>query len=164
MVQESERVYMVDDPEVRKKIIERTFSSIPHTKNIGLEFIELSRNQATGKLAYHEKLVGNIENGAVHTGVLISLIDSVAGMAVLAALPEFQVFVTLDLRVDCFKPSTPNKDLYGFAECYRLTKTIAFVRGSMYHDSPENPIAGCVASFFLTGKARSSYQTEKEEA
>ncbi len=162
MAQESKRVYMVDDPEIREKMIHRTFSLIPHVQALALEFVELRRNTALGKIPYHEKLVGNIENGAVHTGVLISLIDSVAGLAVLSALPAYETFVTLDLRIDCFKPSSPHQDLYAFAECYRLTKTIAFVRGSIYHDSPDHPIAGCVASFFRAGKPRDSHQKDKE--
>ncbi len=144
---------MVDNPEVRKQLIERTFSSIPHTKKLGLEFVSLDRNTATGKMPYRKNLVGNIENGAIHTGVLISLIDSIAGLAVLCALPDIESFATLDLRLDCFKPSSPNKDIYGMAECYRLTNTIAFVRGSLYHETPDNPIAGCVATFFRSGKS-----------
>jgi len=120
MGQESKRIYMVDDPEMRETMIHRTFSLIPHAQALELEFVELQRNNALGKMPYHEKFVGNLENGAVHTGVLISLIDSVAGLAVLSALPEYEVFVTLDLRVDCFKPSSPHQDLYAFAECYLL--------------------------------------------
>ena len=149
-----DRVYMVDDPGVKKKLIDRNFSSIPHIKALGIEFFDLERNTATGKLPYQKQLVGNIESGALHTGVLLSLFDSIAGLAVLCALPDFEIFATLDLRLDCFKPSTVDADLYCKAECHRLTNTIAFVRGTIYHESADDPIAGCVATFFRSGKRK----------
>ncbi|MBF0279777.1 MAG: PaaI family thioesterase [SAR324 cluster bacterium] len=160
MEKETDRVYMIDDPEIKKQIIHRSYTSIPHSMALGLEFIELRRNVAVGKLPYQKKLVGNIVTGAVHTGVLISLIDSIAGLSVFCALPEYESFATLDLRIDCFKPSSPNQDLFAFAECYKLTRTIAFVRGSIYHNNEDDPIAGCVASFFRSGKFHSFLQSE----
>jgi len=144
---------MIDDPVIREKIIHNTFSNIPHAAAIGLEFVELERNRAVGKLPYRPELVGNTENGAIHTGVLISLIDSIAGLAVFCALAKPESIATLDLRIDCLKPSIRDKDLYAAAECYRLTNTIAFIRGCIYHDTPDHPIAACAGAFFRTGNS-----------
>lgn len=145
---EEKREFLVDNHESIQAIVELMFSTIPHTQALGLEVVSFERNKAIGRLPYQNKFVGNIENGALHTGVLLSLIDTIAGLAVICALPEMEEIATLDLRLDSFKPSTPDQDIYATAECYRLTKTVAFVRGSIYHDNPENQIAGCVASFF----------------
>ncbi len=150
-MKEVERVYLVDDPERKKVLIDFTFSSIPHTKALGVELVSLERNKAICRLPYKKEFVGNIENGALHTGVLMSLVDTTAGLAVFGALPETESVATLDLRLDCFKPSTSNKDIYAQVECYCLTKTVAFVRGSIYHDTLNDPIASCVATFFRTG-------------
>lgn len=152
MTEKSERTYLVDDPAMREKMAR--FVTVSHSKALGLECLEISRNNAWGRIPYQEKLVGNIETGAVHTGVLISLMDSIAGMAVQCAFARFEVIVTLDLRLDCYKPSLRGQDLICHAECHRLTNTIAFVRGSIYHHSPENPIAGCVASFYRVGRSK----------
>lgn len=151
-MKETKRVYMIDDSETKQQLVDRVFSSIPHTKALGVELVSIERNMAIGKLPYQKNFVGNIENGAIHTGVLISLIDSMAGLAVFSALPEMEEFATLDLRLDSFKPSTPGQDIYASAECYRLTKAVAFVRGSIYHNTTEDLIAGCVATFFRTGR------------
>lgn len=150
-MKEAERVYLVDNPKLKQGLIDFTFSSIPHTKALDVELISLERNKAICRLPYKKDFVGNRENGALHTGVLMSLIDTTAGLAVFCALPKAESVATLDLRLDCFKPSTPKKAIYAQAECYCLTKTVAFIRGSIYHDSSNDPITSCVATFFRTG-------------
>jgi len=160
---------MIDNPRIREQIQDHTFTGIPHTTKLGWKFVELERNRAVCRLPYQQSHVGNITNGAVHTGVLISILDGISGLAVMCALPAFEPFATLDLRVDCLKPSTANKELFAEAECYRLTKTIAFVRGCIYHESSDDPIACCVATFFRSlagaGKDRGAGNTaEKKEA
>ncbi len=61
---------------------------------------------------------------------------------------------TLDLRIDYMKPATPGKDLLARAECYKLTRNVAFVRGVAYHDDPSDPIATSVATFMLSAPDR----------
>ena len=46
---------------------------------------------------------------------------------------------------------TPGRDVLGTAHCYKLTSELAFVRGSAYHDIPDDPIATSVAIFMFTG-------------
>ena len=157
----SPRSYMIDDPAIREKIVHNTFTNIPHAAALGLKFVELERNRAVGLLPYRPELVGNINNGAVHTGVLISLIDSISGLAVYCALPKPEAIVTLDLRIDCFKPSTRGMDLYAVAECHKLTNTIAFIRGSIFHESARQPIAGCTGAFFRTGNSMNPQLIDK---
>lgn len=159
---EKTRTYLIDDPEQRLKMIEHTFASVPHTKDLGVEFISLERNKAIGKLPYQSHLAGNPSTGALHTGVLISLVDTVAGLAVFSALPKWEMVATLDLRLDSFKPSTAGKAVYASVECYQLTRTIAFVRGNIYHDSDQDPIAACVATFFRGGSRQRSGSGESE--
>lgn len=151
-MKENYRVYMIDNPEAKKTLKERTISSIPHTKELGINILELDRNKAVGKLSYQEQLVGNTETGALHTGALLSLFDSIAGLSVFCALPDFEMIATLDLRLDYYKPSSVNTDLYFSAECHHLTNTVAFVMGTIYHESATDPVAGCVATFFRSGK------------
>jgi len=145
------REFLVDNQTYMQRLVDQMFSSIPHTKALGVEIVSFERNKAIGRLPYQKMFVGNVENGALHTGVLLSLIDTVAGLAVFCALPEVEEIATLDLRLDSFRPSTPEQDIYAMAECYCLTETVAFIRGSIYHHNPESQIASCVASFFRSG-------------
>jgi acyl-coenzyme A thioesterase PaaI-like protein len=49
-------------------------------------------------------------------------------------------------------PAEPNKDVFGFAECYRVTPNIIFTRGYAYQDDPAQPIARVVGTFMRMGK------------
>jgi acyl-coenzyme A thioesterase PaaI-like protein len=49
-------------------------------------------------------------------------------------------------------PAEPDKDVYGFAECYRVTPNIIFTRGYAYQDDPQQPIAHVVGTFMRMGK------------
>jgi len=149
---EPTHTYLVDDLNARDTLINHMFSSVPHVKSLGIQQVSLERNSAKGKLRYRSNLIGDTESGALHTGVLISLIDTISGLAAFCALPEYEMIATLDLRLDSFKPSIPGKDIYAVAECYKLTRSIAFVKGTIYHETPDDPLTACVATFFRMGR------------
>ncbi|MNE82172.1 hypothetical protein D3C80_1788730 [compost metagenome] len=50
------------------------------------------------------------------------------------------------------RPAEPDKDVYGFAECYRVTREVLFTRGFAYQDDPQKPIAHVVGTFMRLGK------------
>lgn len=122
---------------------------VPHARAIGLNVIDAKRGEAWLCVPYAEKLVGNPETGVIHGGVITSLLDNACGMAVQLALPERMSIATLDLRIDYMKPATPKLDLTAHTHCYKVTKNIAFVRGTAYHTDRDDPIATCVGTFML---------------
>jgi uncharacterized protein (TIGR00369 family) len=122
---------------------------VPHARAIGLTVVEARPNEVWLKVPWSERLVGNPETGVVAGGVITTLLDNAGGSAVLLALEEPRSFATLDLRIDYNHPATPGRDILGYAHCYKLTRSIAFVRGVAYHDSAEDPIATMVATFML---------------
>lgn len=122
---------------------------VPHAKAIGLKVENAKRGEAWLSVPYAEKLIGNPETGVIHGGVITSLLDNACGIAVQLALPERSSIATLDLRIDYMKPATPKLDLMAHTHCYKVTKNIAFVRGTAYHTDEEDPIATCVGTFML---------------
>ena len=68
------------------------------------------------------------DTGVIHGGVLTAVLDNASGMAVpRAQLSEAQrAIATLDLRIDYMRPAKPLEDLLVEAECYQLTRAIAF--------------------------------------
>lgn len=122
---------------------------VPHAKAIGLMVEDAKRGEAWLSVPYAEKLIGNPETGVIHGGVITSLLDNACGIAVQLALPERVSIATLDLRIDYMKPATPKLDLMAHTHCYKVTKNIAFVRGTAYHTDEEDPIATCVGTFML---------------
>ncbi len=105
--------------------------------------------EAWMRVAYAEHLVGNPATGVIHGGVITTLLDNCAGVAVMTALPELKSIATLDLRIDYMKPATPGLDVIGYCRCYKVTRNVAFVQGAAYHADPADPIATTAMTFML---------------
>lgn len=138
-----------------KRIFEqatRFLSALPHCRILGLRVHQASSEGMTLVLPYSPEIVGNPQTGVIHGGALTSLMDTTCGIATLCVLPEFEVCPTLDLRIDYMHSAEANKDVYGFAQCYRVTTDVIFTRGFAYQDDPEQPIAHVVGTFMRMGK------------
>ncbi len=118
----------------------------PQCSLLGLSLVPSNRYVVV-KLPYAERLVGNPGTGVLHGGVITTLIDSSCGLAVFAALPDYEMIATLDLRIDYLRPATPHLDVYCKAECYRMSRHVAFVRATAYQDDSTQPLAYSVGTF-----------------
>jgi uncharacterized protein (TIGR00369 family) len=137
----------------RMATINRTFSElVPHNRALGMVLLEVDDHRAMYRLPYDRKLVGNPETGVLHGGAISSMIDACCGTAVLMALPQPMPLATLDLRIDYLAPATPERDVICRADCYRVTRNVAFVRAIAYHDDEANPIAAAAGAFMLSTK------------
>ena len=124
-------------------------SHVPHAVAIGMTVVDVKADEAWIRMPYSDFLVGNPETGVVHGGVITTLLDNAAGIAVMAALEEVTSIATLDLRIDYMRPATPKRDIIGHAHCYKITQNVAFARCVAYHDDPSDPIATAVGSFMM---------------
>ena len=138
------------------QILERTqrfLSFLRHCQVLGLSVEHADRRGLTLRLPYSEKIVGNPETGGVHGVAITTLMDTTCGISTACALPELEVCPTLDLRIDYMHPAEPGHDIFGFAECYRVTPTVIFTRGVAYQRDINEPIAHAVGTFMRMGKA-----------
>ena len=94
-------------------------------------------------------MVGDPDTGVLSGGLVTTLLDHVGGLAVWVALDAFKPIATLDLRVDYMRAAEPGRDLIAEARCYRLTRSIAFVRAWAFEDSPDDPVAAAQAAYIL---------------
>lgn len=113
----------------------------------GLKIDRIERGEAWSSLPYRPEFVGDIRSGVLHGGVVTAMLDESCGMAVQLALDGTRAIATLDLRIDYQKPATPGLDLKAHAICTRVTRSIAFVRATAYHDSEDDPVATATACF-----------------
>ena len=132
---------------------ERVLSALRHCQGLGMQVEAADEKGLTLRLPYSEKIVGNPETGGIHGGAITTLMDTTCGISTVCFLPDFEVCPTLDLRIDYMRPADPHKDVYGFAECYRVTPTVIFTRGIAYQDDPAQPIAHAVGTFMRMGKS-----------
>src|ERR1700743_2063817 len=72
---------------------------------------------ARARVPYSEKLVGDLQTGVVHGGVITGLLDHASGLAVMVKLHELMQIVTLDLRTDYMRPAKPHAEIIAESEC-----------------------------------------------
>lgn len=137
-------------PEPLNVALSRIFGTIcPHFDELGLELVENAPGRAVMRLPYRETLVGNSETAVLHGGAVTTLIDSACGFVAMTALPEPGPVATLDLRIDYLRPARAGRDLLVRADCYRLTRQVAFARAEAYHDDPGVPVAAALGTFMI---------------
>ena len=154
---------MTTTPDDAARLAERTenfrqFVEIPpHNAALAIRLVEIGDTAATLLLPYDLRLAGNPDTGVLHGGAVTTLMDAACGTAVLASLPSLSPVATLDLRIDYLRPAEPGRDVIATATCYKLTRTIAFVRCLAHHGDEAHAIASGAATFMLsTRRTRSS--------
>ncbi len=128
--------------------VEHFVGALPYARALGIELVaEDPRGHCVLRLPWREHLVGDPATEVVHGGVITGLLDTLGAAVVLAR--KLQLQATLDLRIDYLRAATPRVDLIGDAECYRVTRHVAFVRGSCHQGDPQRPVANMTAAFIL---------------
>ncbi len=115
----------------------------------GLRLDRFAPGEAWSSLPYRPVFVGDSETGVLHGGVVTAMLDESCGMAVQLALDGTRAIATLDLRIDYQKPATPGLAIRAHSLCYRVTRSIAFVRATAYQETEDDPVATATACFMV---------------
>ena len=132
---------------------ERFFSlarQVGHGRAIGMEYRGHGDDWIELSLPWREQLVGVPESGILASGAIVSLIDTCAGMSVWIARGHFRPMATLDLRIDYLKPAPRGATVYARCQCYKITRSVAFVRGTAHLGEFGDPIAQAALTFMTT--------------
>lgn len=122
-------------------------SRLGHAGALGTSYRAHGDDWAELELPYDERLIGNVETGVIASGPILSLMDMATSIGVWLRAKAFVAHATLDLRVDYLRPAIPGKTVIGRGECYRLTRSIAFVRGQAHDGDPDDPLAHVAGTF-----------------
>jgi len=125
-----------------------------HIVALGLRFVASGTDWCEFAIDYDRRLVSDANSGILASGPIVSLMDTAAGFAVWAKRGGFKPQATLDLRLDYLRPSRPGGTVTGRAECYRLTRRIAFVRGLAHDGDAQDPIAHLTATYMVLGEGK----------
>ena len=128
-------------------VIDAHLQAVPHVAEMGIRLAALGRDWAELTLPFDDRFVAYEDTGVPAGGAVFSLIDTAAGMAVFARLRRFEPIATLDLRIDYLRPARHGQPLRARMECYRLTRAIAFVRGTAHH--PDGTIVAHASGTFM---------------
>lgn len=137
----------------QKAFIGRFLAHVPHLAALGIRYRAHGPDWAELEMPYAPHLVAYPETGVIASGAIFSLMDTASGLAVVMRMAELQPHATLDLRCDYLRPAEPGRTVVGRAECLKLTRRIAFVRGIAHDGDPDHPVAHVAGTFMLTAAA-----------
>ena len=135
----------------KKAAIAKQFiAAIPHSKALNMRVDLVDAGHAVLSLPYDKAFVGDPESGVLHGGVVTALLDTAMGTAVVSHPQSNAGTATIDLRIDYMRAATPGQRVTAKAECYRVTRSVAFVRATAY-DEGEGPVATAAGAFTVEG-------------
>lgn len=138
------------DAETKAQIARTFMSALPHAKDLGMTLTEMENGHAEITMAYDTRLIGDPETGVIHGGAVSALMDTCGGAAVLCHSAAPISTATLDLRIDYMRPATPGHTITAKAECYHMTRSVAFVRATAMDHDTDRPVATATGAFAIT--------------
>jgi uncharacterized protein (TIGR00369 family) len=139
-------------PPFNAKDASKFFTKHGHSGWLGLKFCDAGENWVELKLPWREDLLGEKDREVLASGPIISLLDMTSGMAIWNTSRTFKPTATLDLRVDYQRPAKERSAVIARAECYKMTRSAAFVRGIAHDGDPDNPVATMAGVFMVFAK------------
>ncbi|MGX9357109.1 PaaI family thioesterase [Roseobacteraceae bacterium S113] len=139
----------LDKIAIAKQFIE----AIPHARALGMEFVAIEAGMAEMRLPYDARWVGDPKTGVVHGGAVSALMDTCSGAAVVSHPANPGATATIDLRIDYMRPAAPGQAITTRAECYHITRSIAFVRATAWDDDRDRPVATATGTFSVEARA-----------
>ncbi|MBX7249631.1 MAG: PaaI family thioesterase [Caulobacteraceae bacterium] len=130
-------------------LLPQLVSGPPHPQALGFALESVEEDVVTLRCPYREDLIGDPESRVLAGGVVTTLLDHTCGMAVWVKLDQYMPIATLDLRIDYMRAAEPGLDLLARARCYKLTRSIAFVRAWAYDRTRKDPVAAAQSAFML---------------
>ena len=122
----------------------------PQAQALGFRFVSVEPGRGSIHVPWREDLVGDPDTGVIAGGVVTSLLDHTCGLAMAAAAgTEPFSTATLDLRIDYMRAAAPRAGVTCEAHCYKLTRTIGFVRAEAWDVDKSDLIATAQAAFVL---------------
>jgi len=131
------------------KVAQAFIQTLPHARDLGMQLRETGAGRAAIAMPYDPRLIGDPETGVIHGGAVSALMDTCCAAAVFSHPTRPMNIATLDLRIDYMRPATPGQPITARAECYHVTRTVAFVRATAHDSDATRIVAMATGAFTL---------------
>ena len=124
---------------------------LPHARALAMQLTAMGEGNATITMDYDPRFIGDPATGVLHGGAISALMDTASGASVMShpAAASAIATATLDLRIDYMRPATPGQTITARAECYHVTRSIAFIRVTATDADQTRPVATGTGAFTL---------------
>lgn len=138
--------------DAKTKIAQQFMQALPHARALGMRLVMMGDGRAEIEMDYDPRFVGDPETRVIHGGAVSALMDTCCGAAAMSHPASPGGTATIDLRIDYMRPATPGQRIRAHAECYHITRSVAFVRARAMDEDEARPVATATGTFTVEGK------------
>ena len=136
-----------------KTALAQTFiEALPHARALDMKILTVEDGYAELELPYDERLIGDPRTGVIHGGAVSTLMDTCSGAAVMCHPDSPAGTATINLRIDYMRAAKPGEAITAMAECYHITRNVAFIRAKAFDADFDNPVATAAGAFTVESK------------
>jgi uncharacterized protein (TIGR00369 family) len=131
----------------KARIARQFIEAIPFSRALQMRLDEIGNGIAVISMPWSDALVGDPKGGVIHGGAVSALMDTCGGAAVMSHPEALAGTATIDLRIDYMRAAAPGQRITARAECYHVTRSVAFVRAEAWDEDRGRPVAAATGAF-----------------
>jgi len=127
---------------------------------LNLEPVLIGKGKATFAVDLPAEFAG--AGGFIHGGLMTTIMDSIFGLCVFAALEEIKPIATINLRADYIADAAPGARAVCAAECVKIRNEVAHVAGDLRLEDGGALLATGSGAFMVGTRGRSKGSRQEE--